>query len=46
MMLPIAMLTLLSVAGYSRYMRSSSLDTLAQDYIRPRAPRDCPSAWC
>ena len=34
MMLPIVTLTLLKVAGYSRYMRSSALDTLAQDYIR------------
>jgi peptide/nickel transport system permease protein len=34
MFLPIAVLTLTSVAGYSRYMRSSALDALAQDYIR------------
>jgi peptide/nickel transport system permease protein len=34
MILPIATLTLTTVAGYSRYMRSSALDALAQDYIR------------
>lgn len=34
MTLPIATLTLLSVANYSRYMRSSSMDVLAQDYIK------------
>jgi peptide/nickel transport system permease protein len=27
-------LTITAVAGYSRYMRSSALDALAQDYIR------------
>ncbi len=32
--LPILTLTLLNVAGFSRYMRSSALDELAQDYIR------------
>jgi peptide/nickel transport system permease protein len=34
MTLPIATLTGLSVAIFSRYMRSSSLDVLAHDYIR------------
>ena len=33
MTLPIATLTALSVSIFSRYMRSSSLDALAQDYI-------------
>lgn len=32
--LPILTLVLTNVAGYSRYMRSSALDALAQDYIR------------
>jgi peptide/nickel transport system permease protein len=32
--LPILTLTITAVAGYSRYMRSSALDALAQDYIR------------
>jgi peptide/nickel transport system permease protein len=32
--LPILTLTLLNVAAFSRYMRSSALDELAQDYIR------------
>lgn len=34
MFLPIVTLMSTSVAGYSRYMRSSALDALAQDYIR------------
>jgi peptide/nickel transport system permease protein len=32
--LPVITLALLNVASYSRYMRSSALDELAQDYIR------------
>ncbi len=32
--LPVAALTLANYALFSRYMRSSALDTLAQDYIR------------
>jgi peptide/nickel transport system permease protein len=34
MVLPVATLVLLTVAGYSRYMRSSAIDALAQDYIK------------
>jgi len=34
MILPIVTLAAIQVAGYSRYMRSSALDNLAQDYIR------------
>jgi peptide/nickel transport system permease protein len=34
MFLPILLLTVTTIAGYSRYMRSSALDALAQDYIR------------
>jgi peptide/nickel transport system permease protein len=34
MFLPIVTLASTSVASYSRYMRSSALDALAQDYIR------------
>jgi peptide/nickel transport system permease protein len=34
MVLPWATLTLVSIAVFSRYMRSSSLDALSQDYIR------------
>lgn len=34
MVLPIATLTAVSVAAFSRYMRSSALDNLAQDYVR------------
>jgi peptide/nickel transport system permease protein len=34
LVLPVLTLTLVSIASYSRYMRSSAIDTLAQDYIR------------
>jgi peptide/nickel transport system permease protein len=34
MILPWATLTLVSIAGFSRYVRSSALDALSQDYIR------------
>ncbi len=34
MFLPIVTLSATSIASYSRYMRSSALDALAQDYIR------------
>jgi peptide/nickel transport system permease protein len=34
MILPVASLTLISIAAFSRYMRSSALEQLAQDYIR------------
>jgi peptide/nickel transport system permease protein len=34
MVLPIVSLVAIQVAGYSQYMRSSALDSLAQDYIR------------
>ncbi|HXF84467.1 MAG TPA: ABC transporter permease [Anaerolineales bacterium] len=34
MVLPVATLTIISVAGYSRYVRSSMLEVLNQDYIR------------
>jgi len=34
MFLPIATLTLISVASFSRFMRSTAMDHLAQDYIK------------
>jgi peptide/nickel transport system permease protein len=42
MFLPILTLTLISVAAYSRYMRSSSIDTLAQDYIKVARAKGLP----
>src|SRR6266567_920600 len=42
MALPIATLTLISVAGFSRYMRSTSIDTLAQDYIKAARAKGLP----
>jgi peptide/nickel transport system permease protein len=42
MTLPIVTLTLLSVAGYSRYMRSSAMDVLAQDYIKVSRAKGLP----
>jgi peptide/nickel transport system permease protein len=34
MVLPVVSLTVVSVAAFSRYLRSSALDNLAQDYIK------------
>ncbi|MGN7455241.1 ABC transporter permease [Paenibacillus pasadenensis] len=34
MVLPVSVLTLISLAGYQKYMRSSMLEVLQQDYIR------------
>jgi peptide/nickel transport system permease protein len=34
MVLPIFSMTVISVAGYSRYVRSQMLETVSQDYIR------------
>jgi peptide/nickel transport system permease protein len=42
MTLPIVSLALLIVAGYSRYMRSSAMDTLAQDYIKAARAKGLP----
>jgi peptide/nickel transport system permease protein len=42
MTLPILSVTLLIVAGFSRYMRSTSMDTLAQDYIMAARARGLP----
>lgn len=42
MTLPIATLTLVSVAAFSRYMRSSSMDVLAQDYIKVARAKGLP----
>jgi peptide/nickel transport system permease protein len=42
MTLPIATLTLVSVASYSRYMRSASMDVMAQDYIKVARAKGLP----
>jgi peptide/nickel transport system permease protein len=42
MVLPVATLTFVSVAGYSRFMRSSALDALAQDYIKAARAKGLP----
>ena len=42
MALPIICLTLLILAGYSRYMRSSAMDVLAQDYIKTARAKGLP----
>ena len=34
MILPVTSLTIISVAGYTRYVRSSMLEVLSQDYVR------------
>jgi peptide/nickel transport system permease protein len=40
--LPILTLTLIQVAGFSRYMRSSVIDTLAQDFLRVARAKGLP----
>jgi peptide/nickel transport system permease protein len=42
MALPILCIALLVLAGYSRYMRSSAMETLAQDYIRTARAKGLP----
>lgn len=42
LVLPVVSLTLVSYAYFSRYMRSSALDTLAQDYIRTARAKGLP----
>jgi len=42
MTLPILSLVLLYVSGYARYMRSASIDTLAQDYIKAARAKGLP----
>jgi peptide/nickel transport system permease protein len=42
MTLPIATLTFISVASYSRYMRSTAMDALAQDYIKAARAKGLP----
>jgi peptide/nickel transport system permease protein len=42
LVLPVASLTLVSFAYFSRYMRSSAIDTLAQDYIRTARAKGLP----
>jgi peptide/nickel transport system permease protein len=42
MTLPIVCMTLLVLAGYSRYMRSAAMDTLAQDYIKAARAKGLP----
>jgi peptide/nickel transport system permease protein len=44
MVLPIVTLALLSIAGFSRYMRSSVLDNVTQDYVRTARSKGCSSA--
>ena len=42
MTLPVATLTLISIAGFSRYMRSTAMDALAQDYIKAARAKGLP----
>jgi peptide/nickel transport system permease protein len=45
LVLPIATLTLVSYALFSRYMRSSAIDSLTQDYIRTAYAKGLPRGW-
>jgi peptide/nickel transport system permease protein len=42
-LLPVACLTLLSVAGISRFMRGTVLEVLVQDYVRTAKAKGCSS---
>jgi peptide/nickel transport system permease protein len=42
MTLPIVCVTLLILAGYSRYMRSAAIETLAQDFIKTARAKGLP----
>jgi peptide/nickel transport system permease protein len=42
MTLPIVCITVLILAGYSRYMRSAAIDTLAMDYIKTARAKGLP----
>jgi peptide/nickel transport system permease protein len=42
LVLPVASLTLVTYAQFSRYMRSSAIDTLTQDYIRTARAKGLP----
>ncbi|WP_405589173.1 ABC transporter permease [Streptomyces sp. NBC_01190] len=42
LVLPVVTLTLVSVAGFSRYMRSSAINTLAQDYVLVASAKGLP----
>lgn len=42
MVLPLATLTIISVAGYSRYVRASMLEVINQDYIRTARAKGLP----
>jgi peptide/nickel transport system permease protein len=44
MILPIATLALLGIAGFSRYMRSAVLDNITQDYVRTARSKGCSPA--
>jgi len=43
LVLPVLTLTLINVAWFSRYMRSSAIDTLAQDYVRLARAKGLPA---
>ncbi|WP_052432572.1 ABC transporter permease [Streptacidiphilus carbonis] len=42
LVLPVVTLTLVSVAGFSRYMRSSAIGTLAQEYVQVARSKGLP----
>lgn len=44
LILPVTMLALISAAGYMRYMRSSMLDVISQDYVRTARAKGA-QAW-
>ncbi len=45
LVLPIATLSIVTIALFSRYIRSSAIDSLVQDYIRTARSTGASSAW-
>jgi peptide/nickel transport system permease protein len=45
MILPVATLAIISIAGYSRFVRSSVLEVLSQDYIRTARAKGVRARW-
>lgn len=45
MILPVATLSIISVAGYSRFVRSSILEVLGQDYVRTARAKGIPGMF-
>ncbi len=45
LVLPVATIAIISIAGYSRYVRSQMLEVINQDYIRTAHSKGLPDRW-